>query len=285
MEDYTTLTTAFAALRKHHLTLQKLSALIAATPSSSAPASRISDVSDSYLFSNPVQVGMDLAHYKDLFSQLRFSYLEQVTKEKCLRAITEEPPLVIEASDNDALAKQLAVSKAELKKSKLEVESLLSEIEAIGRRLSSEHETITTMHTHLTTLPQKISDLTATIAALQHLQPSSEPDLNLPLPETHSLLSSQELELSRLEREFEEEQARLPGLNRRLEALGKEIRPMEMDKEGMEKFACEAVRMRDNARAEGRLESENVGRWYKSAYEALSTLTNDEPGRHKNIGR
>ena len=72
-----------------------------------------------------------------MFSKLRFSYIEQVTKEKFLRAITAETPLFVEPSDNAALEEQLATEKAALKAQKDEVARLTEELEAKGRAIAS----------------------------------------------------------------------------------------------------------------------------------------------------
>lgn len=73
---------------------------------------------------------------QELFSKLRFSYLEQVTKEKFLRAIVGDPPLIVEQQENIELEAQLATAKAELKAQKEEVASMTAELEARGRDLS-----------------------------------------------------------------------------------------------------------------------------------------------------
>ena len=67
---------------------------------------------------------------------MRFSYLEQVTKEKFLRAIVGDPPLIVEHQDNVELEAQLATAKAELKAQKENVTAMSEELEAWGRDLS-----------------------------------------------------------------------------------------------------------------------------------------------------
>ncbi len=50
---------------------------------------------------------MLLTIVQELFSKLRFSYLEQVTKEKFIRAIVGDPPLVVEHQENVELEASL----------------------------------------------------------------------------------------------------------------------------------------------------------------------------------
>ncbi|OCL06699.1 hypothetical protein AOQ84DRAFT_342949 [Glonium stellatum] len=100
-------------------------------------SSGVSDVSaDAFENATPASLEADLIHYKELFSKLRFSYVEQVTKEKFLRAITDNPPLFVEQSENTKLEAQLAEAKAALKTQKAEVAALIAQLEARGRELS-----------------------------------------------------------------------------------------------------------------------------------------------------
>ncbi|RDW64034.1 hypothetical protein BP5796_10536 [Coleophoma crateriformis] len=83
----------------------------------------------------PASLESDLAHYKELFSKLRFSYLEQVTKERFIRSIVDDPPLMVEHQENVELEEALAVTKAELKELKTEVADLVVELGKRGREL------------------------------------------------------------------------------------------------------------------------------------------------------
>lgn len=84
----------------------------------------------------PASLQADLAHYKDLFSKLRFSYVEQVTKERFLKAISADPPELVDASQNAALEEELKEAKAALKRKKVGMEEMVREIEEMGRRLA-----------------------------------------------------------------------------------------------------------------------------------------------------
>jgi hypothetical protein len=107
-----------------------------AEKSNSSPSKRTSDVS---AIDNPTPASLeaDLTHYKELFSKLRFSYVEQVTKEKFLRAIVGDPPLVVGHNENIELEAQLAEVKAELKSRKEEVRIMIEDMEKMGRDLAS----------------------------------------------------------------------------------------------------------------------------------------------------
>ncbi|KAI4266191.1 MAG: hypothetical protein LQ337_008869, partial [Flavoplaca oasis] len=114
------------------------------TQNNNNPQARTSDISASAINNEtsdpqqptPTSLAADLSHYRDLFSKLRFSYLEQVTKEKFLRAIVGDPPLIVESSENVELEKQLGEIKAVLKMQKEDVARLVAELERRGRELA-----------------------------------------------------------------------------------------------------------------------------------------------------
>ena len=84
----------------------------------------------------PVILSADLIHYQELFSKLRFSYVEQVTKERFLRAITAEQPDFVDANENVELDERLKENKTALKERKGEVRELIRELEEQGRQLA-----------------------------------------------------------------------------------------------------------------------------------------------------
>lgn len=85
----------------------------------------------------PAILAADLTHYQELFSKLRFSYVEQVTKERFLRAITADQPEFVDASENVELEEKLKGDKAALKERKEEVRELVKELEEQGRQLAA----------------------------------------------------------------------------------------------------------------------------------------------------
>lgn len=62
--------------------------------------------------------------------------MEQVTKEKFLRAIVGDPPLVVGHNENVELEAQLAEGKAELRKRKEDVGAMIEGMEKMGRELA-----------------------------------------------------------------------------------------------------------------------------------------------------
>jgi hypothetical protein len=124
---------ALTTLQPQNLSIIRLSEPISASQTST----RTSNVSNS-AFENPSPASLeaDLSHYKELFSKLRFSYLEQVTKEKFLRAIVGDPPLVVEHVENIELEAQLAEVKGVLKAQKENLAEMIRVLEGRGRDLA-----------------------------------------------------------------------------------------------------------------------------------------------------
>jgi hypothetical protein len=100
----------------------------------SAPAKRSSNASDQERTPSALQA--DLEHYRELFSKLRFSYVEQVTKERFLRAVTAEQPEFVDGDENRELGEKLAADKAALKARKEEVRGIIGDLEEQGRVLA-----------------------------------------------------------------------------------------------------------------------------------------------------
>lgn len=79
----------------------------------------------------------ELAHYKDLFSKLRFSYTEQVTKERFLKSLVADPPeLVIAEDELSLLESKLSLDKQALQAKKAAVAQLLASLDARSRELA-----------------------------------------------------------------------------------------------------------------------------------------------------
>ena len=97
---------------------------------------------------SPAIVAADLVHYQELFSKLRFSYVEQVSKERFLRAITADQPDFVDASENAELDEKLKEDKAALKEKKLEVREIVKELEEQGRQLAGRMSSFSHCYSH-----------------------------------------------------------------------------------------------------------------------------------------
>lgn len=92
--------------------------------------------SDGDALRTPSAIQADLTHYQELFSKLRFSYVEQVTKERFLRAVTAEVPEFVSQGENAELEEKLKGDKEDLRRKKEEVRGLVAVLEEQGRGLA-----------------------------------------------------------------------------------------------------------------------------------------------------
>ncbi|KAK3697365.1 hypothetical protein LTR37_017510 [Vermiconidia calcicola] len=225
---------------------------------------------DSRENATPAILSADLTHYQELFSKLRFSYVEQVTKERFLRAITAEQPEFIDASENAELEEQLREDKAALKERKQEVREMVRELEEQGRSLASRYDNIRFQTSQLESLPDEIANLEATIADLRQSQGprSDNPALTLPLQATLTLLSEREDQLADLDRQIEALQAALPHKQAQVSAMQDEVSILNAKKIRAVEEAKEARRRREKGGGVGD-ELDERGRWLRGVEAGL----------------
>ena len=265
-----------ALKRLKEIQSQPLSIIRLSEPNSASIGSkRSSDISSTSVLDNgsPASLAADLSHYKELFSKLRFSYLEQITKEKFLRAIVGDPPLIVENAENLELELQLKDIKTVLREQKEQVAITVEELERRGRELSTRYETVGLQTTLLDRLPGDIEGLNAKIESLrrqnQELVGSGEG--LLPLDQTLALTSKKERELEMLEHKLKSLRQQVPGQAKDLDQLQKELKALEKDKEMAVRGAKEAVKTRQDGGESGDA-LEMKGRWLKGSEDALRRL-------------
>ncbi|KAF1809957.1 hypothetical protein P152DRAFT_144387 [Eremomyces bilateralis CBS 781.70] len=249
--------------RSHQLALLRLAESIRGDDASTGEK-RDSDVSaDPYENGTPASLQAELEHYKELFSKLKFSYIEQVTKEKFLRAITAENPVYVEQQENLELEAKLAQDKSALKSQKLEVERIVAEIDRKARATTQQYETLAEQQTQLESLPIQNTALAEQIEELRERLPhsSDEPHLSLPLSQTLDLAAARDEELADLDAQITSLQMQEPKKARELERLRAELGPLEAQKMKSVTAAKEARRRKE----EGGIDDLEVkGRWYRA---------------------
>ncbi|KAJ4861544.1 hypothetical protein T069G_02498 [Trichoderma breve] len=258
----------------NELSIIKLSESISnSTPNDTI--NRISDASNTSLDGpSPTSLDADLIHYKELFAKLRFSYVEQVTKEKFIRAIVGDPPLIVTLQENLDLERENAEAKAQLKNLKLEVADLVSDLEKRGRDLSKRYENIQLETARLEELPAKIVELESRIKELKdkHESSESDPNLRLPLTKTLSLVAKRKAEQQELARELEALQAKVPRKRKEAERLQAELQPLEVKRQSSTTAAREARRRKEAALGGVADDLEQRARWYRASESMLKQV-------------
>ncbi|KAF2709766.1 hypothetical protein K504DRAFT_502478 [Pleomassaria siparia CBS 279.74] len=239
--------------------------------------SAVSEDSEQNGDTHPAALEADLVHYKELFSKLRFSYVEQVTKEKFLRSITDNPPRLVEAAENEEKEKEILALKSDLKERKLEIVEILKQLQEKGRELALRCEGIRLRTAQLESLPAEIEGLESSIERLRQEQTplSSNPELALPLPDTLELVREREAELEALNAQLAALQSVLPSKTRELENLERELKPLETQKQSTVTAAKEARHRREEGGGIGD-ELEERGRWLRASEKALREMLDVE---------
>ncbi|KAK4154868.1 kinetochore protein Sos7 [Chaetomidium leptoderma] len=251
---------------------------------SATTATRNSDVSDTATTTTaaptPASLDADLAHYRELFSKLRFSYVEQVTKEKFIRAIVGDPPLIVTPQENADLEAGNAAAKAELKALKVEVAGMVAGLETRGRalvgryeRVRREREMVGRLPGEIGLLEGRVGELKAATAAMMMTTTEKGDEarygMNMPLGKTLELVDGKREEVGALERQLELLGGQVPRKRKEMERLRGEVAALENRKMNSAAAAREAKRRRENAQGGVEDELEARGRWYRASETVL----------------
>ncbi|KAL1837354.1 hypothetical protein VTJ49DRAFT_3965 [Mycothermus thermophilus] len=248
------------------------------------PAPRTSDVSTSSLDTGPTPSSLDadLQHYRELFAKLRFSYVEQVTKEKFIRAIVGDPPVIVSAQEIAELEGSNAEAKTALKQKKEEVEALIKELEGRGKGVVERYEKVRQGLKELEGLPEEVERLEREVAALRETQrkrmevlglggsgSGEGGEMALPLGKTRELVEERRAKLVALERQLEAVNRQVPSKKKELERIKAEVAALEKKRTHSTAAAREAKRRKEGAQAGGEDELEARGRWYRASEAVL----------------
>ncbi|KAI1452600.1 hypothetical protein F4805DRAFT_470718 [Annulohypoxylon moriforme] len=240
------------------------------------PHQRTSDISTSSLdATTPSSLEADLTHYRGLFAKLRFSYVEQVTKEKFIRAIVGDPPLIVSSQENVDLEKENLEAKATLKALKIEVAEMVAGLEEKAKDLSRKYDKVQVETIRLEELPGKIGELENAIARLKKTQAvglNPNPELNLPLVKTLDLVELKNKKKSELDRQLEQLQNQVPRKKKELDRLHAELQPLETKKQNSMTAAREARRRKEAALGGVEDDLEERGRWFRAAEAGLQEV-------------
>ena len=199
--------------------------------------------------------------------------MEQVTKEKFIRAIVSDPPLLVEHSENVELESRLVDAKIALKKDKVEVADMVAELGRRGRDLSLRYDTITLQTLRLSELPETIRGLEISVALLKAAQPPDHGvSLNLPLDKTIALVEAKEQEATELDQVLQNLQAELVRKTKMLDRAETELQPLEIKRLASTAAAKEAKRRKDEALGGVGDDLEERGRWWRGVETGLKVM-------------
>ena len=271
-----------ATQRALNTSSRDFSASITTAPDTTAPPTA------QHLQLTPSSLSFDLQHYRDLFSKLRFSYLEQVTKEKYLRSIVGDPPLLVTPKDNAELEEKLAGMKRELKLKKGETDVLVLELEAFARELAVKYEGVQAGKVLLETLPGEVQGLRVQVEELREEVRRKQAEIGgegagdeggegmqrdwryaMGMEATREALDERKRQAAEIDREIQELERRLPGKVRECERVERELEDMDRRKEEVTRQAKEVKGIREEG---GRDLVGERGRWYTAQESVLKGL-------------
>ncbi|KAF4589582.1 Kinetochore protein Sos7 [Ophiocordyceps camponoti-floridani] len=260
---------------ENELFIIKLSEPITSAAAPETRQQRNSDASSSASLDGPTPASLesDLAHYKELFAKLRFSYVEQVTKEKFIRAIVGDPPLIVSVQENLELERENEAAKAHLKALKTEVAEMVAALETKARGLSQRYEQLRADTDQLAQLPAKVGDLETEVqelrATAQDDPSATEPSLRLPLGKTLALVAERRAEQRELARELDALRTKAPRKAKEADRLRTELQPLEARLQSSTAAAREAQRRKEAALGGVADELEQRARWWRASESVL----------------
>ncbi|EEB08188.2 Bfr1 binding protein [Schizosaccharomyces japonicus yFS275] len=216
----------------------------------------------------------ELRYYKELFSKLKVSYIEQETKERYLRCLLDNPPILVEPDENAQLDRLNAQQKSKLKEKKRAVEQLIDHIETGCTNLSNEYLTLTDSCNSTNKLLTEIAELEKSLHELQQDEQAKRPvlsDLELKIEQAST-------ELKELEKRCNSTSSQKTTEENRLKLLEKEFSVLQTTNENLEEKAS-SIRSELASETTKNSARKDVEQWYKSViqiYKKLSVNPNDE---------
>lgn len=200
-----------------------------------------------------------------------------MTKEKFLRSIVGDPPLLVSHAENVALETLLVDQKADLKAAKEEVNLLIEELDGKARQLAARWQGVQMQMAELERLPAEIDGMEAVISELREQQyiregkqnKSEDPRMNLSLAETEELVKQQREKSAALDKQIAVLQRQMPAKIRECENAEKELEGLEKKRSEVSAAASTARKIKDGG---GRDELEEKGRWYRSVETVLRDM-------------
>jgi len=258
----------------HELAIVTISEPISSANTIDANNLRTSDVSSSSLDSStPANLQADLDHYKELFAKLRFSYVEQVTKEKFIRAIVGDPPLIVTPQENTDLENHNALAKAKLRTLKQEVADMVAGLGTRGRELSRRYERVQLETAYLRELPERVMEREAQVNELKAVRRSGQgPLTSLPLAQTLEMVDSRKIQMGEIDRQLEQMQSQASWKRKELERLRVELQNLEAKRQNSTTAAQEAKRRKQAAFGGIEDDLEERGRWWTASEVLLKQM-------------
>ncbi|KAJ1970021.1 hypothetical protein H4R35_005991, partial [Dimargaris xerosporica] len=224
---------------------------------------RPEDASDEGL--TPAAVEAELSYYNELFGKLKFNYLEQATKERFIRDLMQEPPLVIDQEDIQELEAGNVEHKQRLKQRKGEMQRHSEQLTRLAGNMVAAYCQVKNDFAAVPDLLREIRDLESQIQCLEAEDDSAQ---KLTIQESQAKLNEQLAHLAAMSTEIDEHKARLAVLNQAVQEHQDQVQNLESECKSASYFANEAQRLAQTQNPQ----IQTMYQWYKDARETLTGL-------------
>lgn len=238
----------------------------------------------------PQLIDKDIEFQRENFYNLKLAYLEQETKEKFVRAVVSDPPLVIEASDIGRIESENNAKKAGLKKQKQECKDMQQQLEEMSRYVCGEYEEMVgqkreaalKMMEEMEEMRKEIGELEAKHEQLRIPDDDEgvgangvrDPELMLPLESIKELIGAyngriedvKTISLGPLASDLEQKTEELVASERAIQDLSDAHKRIQ-------KSAQETVKIREQGLKRGLEEKEATAKWYRNMLVIFSKTT------------
>ncbi|KAH6599189.1 hypothetical protein BASA50_003217 [Batrachochytrium salamandrivorans] len=213
------------------------------------------------LLAHPQNTCAEKNFHKELFSKLKFNYLEQAAKESFLTRILQISPEFVSAQALQDLERNVKESKETLKVQKTNFEAQKSEIYELIESTCTAHEQVTLQQKQAVELAEQI---VASEAAYQKESFIDSPRLAEITQLEKNTLSHQEM-LANLRRQVDDQQKILSDQQAKRALLDKDVVRLEAHKQEAHENALEAMRISKSKDPQ----VEELGKWYQEAISLL----------------
>ncbi|KAG0232983.1 hypothetical protein BGW42_007796 [Actinomortierella wolfii] len=207
----------------------------------------------------------EVEYFKELFDKLKFSYLEQDSKEKFLNGILKEPPLEIKQEDNEELEAKNMETKKMLEDKVQQMEDLRQEIAEVADSVCRDHAVLEKDIIEMTKMLWEMKDMEAELAALKSVEDKYS---GMTVKDAQALLEDQTEALYRVNQEIEETTSKIQDLKWQSSQLAEQNQTLAQERAAAERAAKQAVQ------ASG-LRQPHIELLYKQTVEASTQLQED----------
>ncbi|KAF2220212.1 hypothetical protein BDZ85DRAFT_298270 [Elsinoe ampelina] len=221
----------------------------------------------------PTDLTANLQHHRDLFTKLRFSYTESVTKERLLKAASSDPPLFVAGGELLALETKLVGDKARLKGKKRDIATMLCGLEERSRGVAERWLGQEGRRRGVRGVEGEVKRLLGRKEELLALRPEEEGDveMRMGLKETREVVREREAEGEEVARRVQECRVELERRRGDVERLKREMEGVEERKRVLVREVGEMRRRRGSGEVVMD-EVEAKGRWNRAAEGVLRAV-------------